>query len=88
LYYPHGYVVEALYAGQALLSRLPNLIPVTILGSLADIVIGGQHILVGRNQPFVDRLQVLRWLDLTQPVEPSTGLIPGYLATEDLSFDG
>ena len=78
LYYPYGYVVEALYAGQALLSRLLNLIPVTILGSLADIVMGGQHILVGRNQPFVDRLQILRWLDLTHPAELSTGLIPGY----------
>jgi hypothetical protein len=36
----------------------------------------------------MDRLQVLRRPDLAQPFEASTGLIPGYLPTEDLSLDG
>ena len=87
-HFPRGYLVEALYGGQALLSCLPTPIPLTILGSLDDFVVGGQHILVCRNQPLVDRLQVLRRPDLAQPFEASTGLIRGYLATEDVSLDG
>ena len=58
------------------------------LGGLDDVVVGGPHLLIGRDQPSWLGCRSSGRPDLAQPFKASRRFIPGYLATEDLAFDG